>query len=412
MQTRLAERFRGTALGEEADAILRACVHCGFCLATCPTYQLLGDEDDSPRGRIYLLKQLFEGEAVGERTRLHLDRCLLCRSCETTCPSGVRYHRLLDLGREVLERERPRPLRQRALRALLRAVLPHRTRFAAALALGRALRPLLPGVLREKVPPAAAAAPWPRVQAARRVLLLEGCVQPVLRPAVDAALARVLADLGVEVVRAAQAGCCGAISHHLGAAEAARDLARRNIDAWWPHLEAGAEAVVASASGCGLMLREYGELLGADPAYAERARRLAERVRDPAELVAALDWRRLGRPGAGRRVAFHVPCTLRHGLRAAEQAEALLRGLGFELLPVADAHLCCGSAGTYSLLEPTLAGALRARRLAALTAGGPQEILTANIGCLAHLAAASPVSVRHWLEAVAEGLEGAGAARA
>jgi glycolate oxidase iron-sulfur subunit len=408
MQTRIATEFRDDPAVQAVEGILRNCVHCGFCLATCPTYQLLGDELDSPRGRIYLIKQLLEGRPVTARTRLHLDRCLTCRACETTCPSGVTYGRLLDLGRELVERRAPRPLPQRLLRRLLRFSLADRARFALLARLGRLFRPLVPATLRAGLPAHAppAAAPAPAVAAARRtVLLLEGCVQPTLRPTIDAAAATLLGRLGIATRVVPQAGCCGAIDHHLAAPDAALARMRRNVDAWVPALETGADAIVVTASGCGAMVKEYGHLLRDDPAYAERAARVAAAAVDPAELFRSLDLTPLGRPGNGRRIAFHAPCTLQHGQQLPGVTEALLTALGFELTPVADAHLCCGSAGTYSVLQPELARQLRSNKVAHLEAGEPELIATANIGCLHHLEAGTGTRVVHWLELVTEALD-------
>jgi glycolate oxidase iron-sulfur subunit len=398
MQTSLAEFVRETPQGREADGILRSCVHCGFCTATCPTYQLLGDELDGPRGRIYLMKQVLEGQGVSRKTQRHLDRCLTCRSCETTCPSGVRYGRLLDIGREVVEERVARPLPERLARRLLRAVLPHRARFGALLGLGRAVRPLLPGALRRLVPPAAPAGEWPAVRHARRVLLLEGCVQPGLSPQINAATARVLDRLGLSVIRTAEAGCCGAVSHHLSAAGEAKDFVRRNVDAWWPHVEAGAEAIVINASGCGVVVKDYGHLLADDPAYAERAARVAALAVDVGELLAREGVERLNGSAGRRRVAFHAPCTLQHGQKLPGVVERLLIEAGFELTAVPDAHLCCGSAGTYSILQRSLSERLRDNKVAALQSGGPAVIATANIGCLHHLQAGTDLPVVHWIE--------------
>jgi len=399
MQTSLADFVRETPQGREADGILRSCVHCGFCTATCPTYQLLGDELDGPRGRIYLMKQVLEGQGVSRKTQRHLDRCLTCRSCETTCPSGVRYGRLLDIGREVVEERVARPLPERLVRRLLRAVLPHRARFAALLGMGRVVRPLLPGALRRLVPPAVPAGEWPAVCHARRVLMLEGCVQPGLSPQINAATARVLDRLGISVIRTAEGGCCGAVSHHLSATDEARDFMRRNVDAWWPHVEAGAEAIVVNASGCGVVVKDYGHLLADDPAYAERAARVAALAVDVGELLAREGVERLDGLGTrGRRVAFHAPCTLQHGQRLPGVVERLLTEAGFELTAVPDAHLCCGSAGTYSVLQRPLSERLRENKVAALQSGGPAVIATANIGCLHHLQAGTEVPVVHWIE--------------
>jgi glycolate oxidase iron-sulfur subunit len=397
METRLADFIKDTPEGMEAEAILGACVHCGFCNATCPTYTLLGSELDAPRGRIYLLKMLLEGQEISERTQLHLDRCLTCRACETTCPSGVQYGRLADIGRGIVEEKVPRPRRDQLLRLALRKVLPHPARFAPLLAAARLVRPLLPENLRAKVPARRPAQPWPGRTHARRMLLLDGCVQPALAPSIDAAAAGVLDRLGISLVKAAGGGCCGAVSYHLAAHEEGRDFMRRNIDAWWPHVEDGAEAVVITASGCGAMVKEYGAALRSDPAYAGKAERISALAKDIGEVVAGEDLERI-RPAAPGKIAFQSPCTLQHGQKLGGVVEELLQKLGFELTPVANAHLCCGSAGTYSILQEDLAGQLLDRKLESLESGGPDLIATANIGCLTHLQSKSRLPVRHWVE--------------
>ena len=401
MQTRLADFVRDTPQGQEAEAILRSCVHCGFCNATCPTYQLLGDELDGPRGRIYLMKQMLEGQPVSALTRTHLDRCLTCRNCETTCPSGVQYGRLIDIGREVAERLSPRPASEQWVRTGLRKTLANGTVFASLLKLGRGVRWVLPASLRGHIPPLEAGgrgdfATPPRAGQSRRMLVLEGCVQPALAPETNAAAARVLARLGIDLIAAPEAGCCGAIDQHLNAPEAARIAMRRNIDAWWPDIESGAEAIVMTASGCGSLVKEYGHHLRHDPAYADKAKRISALTRDLSEVLAAEDLTPL-RAGPPRRIAFHPPCSLQHGQKVRGLIEGLLTGLGHELVPVDEAHLCCGSAGTYSLLQPQLSGQLRERKLSHLQARGPDLIATANIGCQSHLAAASGVPVVHWI---------------
>jgi len=402
MQTSLTAEFLATPEGREADAILRACVHCGFCTATCPTYQLLGDELDGPRGRIYQLKLMLEGVPPTRTTQLHLDRCLTCRACETTCPSGVRYARLADIGRAELEQRVPRPAGERLTRWLLRTLVPYPDRLRPFIALGRLARPLLPTALRRKVPAKRPAGPWLAAARDRRMLVLEGCVQAVATPATNAAAARVLARLGVTLIRADSAGCCGAVSTHLAAPAEGLDFMRRNIDAWWPHIEAGAEAIVVSASGCGTMVKEYGEALRNDPAYAAKAGRVAGLARDIAEVVAQEDLGRLKARAEGRKVAFHSPCSLQHGQQIRGVVESILRGAGFQLTPVPDAHLCCGSAGTYSLLQPELSGELLANKVAALQSGGPEVIATANIGCQLHIESGAAVPVRHWIELLDE----------
>lgn len=401
MQTNLAPFIRDTDTGREADAILRKCTHCGFCLANCPTYRLLGDELDSPRGRIYQVKQLLEGQTPGPSVQLHLDRCLTCRACETTCPSGVEYARLADLGRQIIEEQVPRGRRERALRRLLRTVLPHRRIFGPLLALGRAFRPLMPGMLRHHIPPARTFA-WPPSPAGanRRVVLFEGCVQPSLVPAINAHTARVLRELGIEAVRVPAAGCCGAIDQHLGHAQKARARMRHNLDAWMPALEAGADAIVVNATGCGAQVAEYAHALAADPAYSERAQQATDLAVDPVELLEPHADRLRPADGVPTRIAFHSPCTLQHGLGLGGRVERLLERIGFVLTPVSDAHICCGSAGTYSVLQPQLAQQLRDDKLHKLEHGEPELIATANIGCLTHLDTGTRLPVRHWLELV------------
>jgi glycolate oxidase iron-sulfur subunit len=407
MKTALAEFIRDTPDGREADAILRNCVHCGFCTATCPTYQLLGDDLDSPRGRIYLMKQVLEGHRPTSKTQLHLDRCLTCRACETTCPSGVHYSRLLDIGRHIVDRQVGRSASEALARAALRIVLTRPGLFGALLRLGRIVRPLLPRKLRNKVPASIAPpGPMPAATHARRMLVLDGCVQPALSPATNAAAARVLDHLGVSLVSAPEAGCCGAVSFHLDAHDEARDFMRRNIDAWWPHVERGAEALVITASGCGVMVKDYGYQLAHDAKYAQKAKRISGLVRDIGEVILAEKGKLYALAAAGpprsRQIAFHAPCTLQHGLRLRGGIEELLAALGFEIVPVRDAHLCCGSAGTYSLLQPGLSQRLLANKVAALSEHDPAQIVTANIGCQSHLQSATPERVRHWIELIDE----------
>jgi glycolate oxidase iron-sulfur subunit len=396
MQTELAEFIRDTPEGQEAEAILRKCVHCGFCTATCPTYQVLGDDLDSPRGRIYLMKRALEGAPVSERTRLHLDRCLTCRACETTCPSGVRYGRLVDIGRAVVEAKTRRAPLERAYRALLAYALPRTRLFGTALRLGQLLRPVLPRRLRSKVPAKTrAAGAWPAPRHSRRMLALAGCVQPVLAPSINAAAARVLDRMGISLVEAPGAGCCGGIRFHLNDQGAGRDDMRALIDAWWPLVERGdIEAIVMTASGCGVTVKEYGHLLAQDPQYRAKAERISALTRDLCEVIAP----DMVRASARGKVAFQSPCTLQHGQQLRGKVEPLLRAAGYELTAVNDAHLCCGSAGTYSLLHPEISGELRSRKLAALVEAKPDVIATANIGCLSHLQPASATPVRHWVE--------------
>lgn len=404
MQTTLSEHARHLPRAAEAERILRTCVHCGFCNATCPTYQLLGDELDGPRGRIYLIKQVLEGNAVTRKTQQHLDRCLSCRNCETTCPSGVDYHNLLDIGRALVDARVPRPLGQRLVRDGLRRVIANAALFKGLIGSGQVLRPWLPAPLQARLPRnPPAPIPRPSRQHARHVLLLEGCVQPGLSPNTNAAAASVLDRLGISVIPAPQAGCCGAVDYHLDAQAAGLDRARRNIDAWWPGIAQGAEAIVQTASGCGAFIKDYGHLLGSDPAYAEKAARVSALARD---LVEVLRDEPLGTLGvrSDLRLAFHCPCTLQHAQKLGGAVEGVLTELGFNLSAVPDSHLCCGSAGTYSLTQPELSRQLRDNKLNALESGHPQVIVTANIGCQAHLDSAGRTPVRHWIELVAEAL--------
>jgi glycolate oxidase iron-sulfur subunit len=376
-------------------------VHCGFCTATCPTYQLLGDELDGPRGRIYLMKEVLEGREVTAKTQLHLDRCLTCRSCETTCPSGVKYGRLVDIGRNIVEQRVGRSAVEALKRKALRTLLPNPSLFNPLLGLGQLTRPLLPEKIRRKVPPRAHAGTWPAPRHARRMLVLQGCVQPGIAPDINPAVARVLDRIGISLVAAPQAGCCGAVSYHLNAQEEGLAYMRRNVDAWWPEVEQGVEAIVMTASGCGVMVKDYGRLLQHDPGYAKRAMKISSLTRDTVEVIGA-EWTRIAPTIAmdigPQKVAFHSPCSLQHGLQLGGRVEEILQALGLELLPVADSHLCCGSAGTYSLLQPELSGKLKAAKLKALEAGRPDLIATANIGCLAHLADGAKRPVRHWIE--------------
>ncbi|SIT35889.1 glycolate oxidase iron-sulfur subunit [Paraburkholderia piptadeniae] len=413
MQTNLDSHAKALPDAAEAESILRSCVHCGFCNATCPTYQLLGNELDGPRGRIYLIKQLLEGEPVSDKTQLHLDRCLTCRNCETTCPSGVTYHRLLDIGRAELERRVERPVGERMTRKGLRAVIPRPAVFDALLKTGRAVRPLLPAAVQAKIPTRGAvpAKPRPAPRHARRVLMLEGCVQPSLSPNTNAAAARVLDRLGISVTPISEAGCCGATDYHLNAQDAGLDRARRNIDAWWPAIEAGAEAIVQTASGCGAFVKEYGHLLRNDTVYAAKAARVSALALDLVEVLAAepLDALQPADDAMAARIAFHCPCTLQHAQKLGGSVESVLTRLGFDLSAVPDAHLCCGSAGTYSITQPELAQKLRDNKMAALESGQPDVIATANIGCQMHLDGAGRTRVRHWIELVEEALDASNA---
>ncbi|MFQ5642565.1 MAG: glycolate oxidase subunit GlcF [Thiogranum sp.] len=400
MQTRLADTYKDTPLGQTADQVLRSCVHCGFCNATCPTYRLLGDELDGPRGRIYQIKQVLEGVAATPGIQQHLDRCLTCRACETTCPSGVEYHRLLDIGRELVEQQVPRPFLQRNYRRLLQHTFGNTRRVALLLFIARLLRPVLPSQLKKRVP-LAGKIRVPAGQAhARTMLLLDGCVQPAASPQINDSAIAVFDRLAISLRSIPSAGCCGALHQHLADSAAARRRARANIDAWWPHIQQGAEAIVVTASGCAPTVKDYGHLLADDPEYAERAARVGAMARDISEVLRGEDLRGLKAKNAGR-IAFHSPCSLQHAQQLDGVVETLLCAVGYTLVPVRDAHLCCGSAGTYSILQAGLAGQLRTRKLDSLQEKQPELIATANIGCLLHLQQEADLPVRHWIELLA-----------
>jgi len=406
MQTHLAPEFKDTAEGKEAEAILRKCVHCGFCTATCPTYQLLGDELDGPRGRIYLIKQVLEGEAPTRKTQLHLDRCLTCRNCESTCPSGVEYGHLVDIGRKLVDERVSRPAGEKAMRWVLKEGLPSPL-FAPAMKVGQVLRGLLPEALKNKVPTKQDAGAWPRRTHARKMLMLEGCVQPAMMPGINAATARVLDAAGIQVVAPPKAGCCGAVKFHLNDQDGAKDQMRRNIDAWWPYVEGGGvEAIVMNASGCGVTVKDYGHILKDDPAYAAKAARISELTRDLSELMPELVGELQGKVKADAgALVFHPPCTLQHGQQLRGGVETLLGALGFKVtLAATESHLCCGSAGTYSVLNPGIAYQLRDRKLGNLQASAPETIISANIGCITHLQSGTATPVRHWVEVLDDAL--------
>ncbi|MFC7289776.1 glycolate oxidase subunit GlcF [Herminiimonas glaciei] len=402
MQTNLADFIKDTREGHEADAILRSCVHCGFCTATCPTYQLLGDELDGPRGRIYLIKQVLEGKKPTAKTQLHLDRCLTCRNCETTCPSGVKYGRLIDIGRKVVEDQVPYSFSQKLKRTALKELLPRKWLFTPAMKTGQLFRPLLPQALQNKVPRRENAGSWPTRAHARKMLLLDGCVQPAMSPNINAATARVLDALGVQLVVAPKAGCCGAIRHHLNDHDGALDDMRRNIDAWWPLVQAGAEAIVMTASGCGATVKDYGHLLEADPAYAEKAAVISGLTKDLSEIMPAFEAELEGKLNGkiSKRVAYHPPCTLQHGQQIRGKVEGVLRAVGVDVQLCGDSHLCCGSAGTYSVMQPELSYQLRDNKLAKLAETKAEMIVSANIGCLTHLQSGTDTPVKHWIELI------------
>lgn len=402
MRAKFPEDILARADGQEMTSIMRSCVHCGFCNATCPTYQIKGDELDGPRGRIYLIKSMLETSTATSETQLHLDRCLTCRACETTCPSGVQYARLVELARPLVDEKAPRGLVDKTQRWLLRQIVPYPRRFALLVGIGNLFKPVLPRALREMIPATSALSPnaAKAMTGGREMILLAGCAQSAIAPSINAAAQDVFGALGIKLSEPTAQGCCGAVSYHLGAVEEARGFARRNIDAWTQALQGGAEAVVSTSSGCSMMLKEYAELLSDDPDYAERAHRVSELVRDPGELIEAHELARHYKLENTERIAFHPPCTLQHGLGAQSNTEACLRAVGFELAPIEDAHLCCGSAGSYSLLQPKLANQLLDNKLRALNAGDPTTVASSNIGCLMHLQKRADRPVMHWLEMI------------
>lgn len=417
MQTNLADFIKDSLEGKEADTILRTCVHCGFCLATCPTYQLLDDELDSPRGRIYLMKQVLEGQETTQKTQLHLDRCLTCRACETVCPSGVRYGRLVDICRNIVEKQVGRSLTDGIIRYTLRQVLPNPSLFASLLKLGQIVRPLLPKRIKDSVPSKARdAGTWPSARHTRKMLVLDGCVQPAMAPNINAAAARILDKLGISLIKAENAGCCGAVSYHLSAQQEGLNYMRRNVDAWWPHIEngidQGVEAIAMTASGCGVTVKDYGSLLSHDHTYAEKAARISELTKDISEIL-EVETKKLTPllnnsmlSTKKSKLSFHSPCTLQHGLQIHGTVEKILTTAGFGLTFVQDAHLCCGSAGTYSILQPQLSKQLLRNKIVELESSSPSQIVTANIGCLVHLQSGTSSTIKHWIEVLDEKLRG------
>jgi glycolate oxidase iron-sulfur subunit len=409
METKLAPQFINTADGIEAKRILGKCVHCGFCTATCPTYQLLGDELDGPRGRIYLIKQIAEGQHPSEKTRVHLDRCLTCRNCESTCPSGVEYGKLVDIGRKWVEEKTPsRPGAERVTRWLLKEGLTNPTLFNSAMSMGRLVRPFLPTALKRKIPQGLPAGQRPQKQHARKMLILEGCVQPGMLPNINNATVRVFDALGIELISSNKAGCCGALCYHLNDQDGGLMDAKRNIDAWWPYIENGKdsiEAIVMNASGCGVMVKDYGHLLHNDPIYADKAKHVSKLCKDISEIMPQFQGQLVQKIGQDKKqgVVYHPPCTLQHGQQIRGKVEALLENLGIGVNLCADSHLCCGSAGTYSVLQPTLSEQLRSQKIhhleAACATSGVNTVVSGNVGCISHLHQ-DHLPVRHWIEII------------
>ena len=404
MQTNLAKEFLDSSKGQQADKILRACVHCGFCTATCPTYQLLGDELDSPRGRIYLIKQVLEGQTATKKTQSHLDRCLTCRSCETTCPSGVKYGQLVDIGREIVEKQVQRSFIESSQRFLLRKLIPYPTRFKTLLKLGQLVKPVMPGVIKNKIPRLQKTSPWPTQTQQRKMLVLSGCAQQVVTAQTNVSTANVLNKLGIQLIKESESGCCGALSQHLAEPEEAQQFIKRNIDAWWPYIEDGIEAIVITASGCGVMVKDYAHLVENDTAYADKAKRVSELAKDISEILRDEDFSSFSSQGNKPKVSFHSPCTLQHGLQLNGVVESILSKSGYELTQVDDSHLCCGSAGTYSVLQPKLSKQLLSNKITALEKHQPDIIATANIGCQMHLETKADKPVKHWIELIEQAI--------
>lgn len=396
MQTNLSGQLTNSAQQSELEGILRACVHCGFCSATCPTYQILGDELDGPRGRIYLLKQMLEGQPVSRLTQQHLDRCLTCRSCETTCPSGVRYGRLLDIGRELIDKKVKRPWSEKMLRLLIKQFFPYRQRFSRLMFIAGYFRPVLPAHIKNKIPVKKPLNVWKVTRHVRQMLILPGCVQPSLAPEIDLACRQVLDHLSISLIKVDNSVCCGALNYHLSDYQQAMAFARQNIDVCWPYIETGVEAIVMTASGCGVMYKDYGDLLKQDLDYAYKAKVFSSLAKDLSEILVAENLSVF--KAQGEKVAFQSPCTLQHGQQISGQVEKILTSVGYQIQPVIDNHLCCGSAGVYSILQPALADQMKNDKISALQATKADYIVTANIGCISHLQSAATQNISHWIE--------------
>ncbi len=405
MQTNLDKRFQNKPTAAIIDSILRKCVHCGFCNATCPTYQILGDELDGPRGRIYQLKQYFEGTEANHEMQLHLDRCLTCRSCETTCPSGVKYSRLLEIGRQEMDQDLPRPLLQRVQRWVIARFFTSGALFDLAIACARKLRPVLTEGMRATIPDNKNLIARPDRIQSRKVLMLSGCVQPTLTPNTNGAAIQLLDHLGISTIELETRHCCGAVGMHTSQIEQGKAQARKLIDEWWPHIEDGVEAIVVTATGCGVTVKDYAAIFAHESAYHERAKTVSNLACDLSEIIAReIKNEPIIKIAEKKRVAFHSPCTMQHGLGLKGVVEGLLEDVGYDVCQVADAHLCCGSAGTYSILQPKMSNQLRVNKQAALTVDTPEIIATANIGCQLHIADGLNVPVVHWIELVYEAL--------
>ena len=403
MRTDFVKPYSDNSEGKIANDILRRCVHCGFCNATCPTYQLLGDELDGPRGRIYLIKQLLEGKDVTRKTQLHLDRCLICKSCETTCPSGVQYSRLLEIGQEVINTKVKRSLWSRLNRFAFNKILPNMSKWRWFYLFVGMFSALLPSRVEKAFELKTPRLLLPSGTHVRRMLLLKGCVQSELSPDTNRAAIQVLDKLGITLIEDERASsCCGALSHHLSCAEDARKYMRSNIDAWWPSISEGIEAIVITASGCAPHVKDYGRLLADDAQYAEKARRVSELAKDISEVCAELDFSKLTKLEQPKKIVFHPPCSLQHGQKITGVVEKILQELGYQLNPVADSHICCGAAGTYSMLQAKISDQLLINKIVALQKDQPHFIVSSNIGCIVHLQRDASVPVIHWVELLAD----------
>lgn len=400
MQTTFSSKLLETVDGQEANRILRSCVHCGFCIATCPTYLLTGNELDSPRGRIYLIKNMLEEGKATAITRTHLDRCLSCQSCETTCPSSVDYHGLLNIGRRVLEKKSRRPFRLRLKAWGLRKTLQTRWLLHFLLACGRSIRALLPASFARLLKPARGR-PWADQTHTRKMLILNGCVQPGLSPETNIAASHIFSRLGIQLVTAKEEGCCGALAFHLDAQKEGLAKAKRKIDVLCAQLDSGVEAIVSTASGCGNFIDQYASLFAKDDQYAAKAARVKQATKDIGQLLLHEDLSKLTLK-SGKKISYHCPCTLQHGLKENGTTKELLTKIGLTLTTPKDSHLCCGSAGAYSVMQPQISNKLRDNKLEQLMVAEPETIVTSNIGCQLHLARKAEVPVVHWVQLLDE----------
>ncbi|MFV1984294.1 MAG: glycolate oxidase subunit GlcF [Thiohalomonadales bacterium] len=396
MQTKISEYFKNIPEYKLADRILRSCVHCGFCTATCPTYQLLGNELDSPRGRIYLIKQVLEGDIITQKTQLHLDRCLTCRACETICPSSVEYGHLLDIGRKYVDTKIKRPLLDRVKRKILISILPYPKRFSLLFNLTCYFNFLLPAQLKLTRPTKFKNYKFPNKHS-RKMILLSGCVQPTLAPQINTATKQLFNKLDIDLIEIPHVNCCGAVTHHLSEEKKTITTIKTNIDKWWPFIQSGIEAIVINASGCSVMVKDYGFIMQADHVYSEKARIVSSLCKDISEILQETDLTPF-KNNNNTRIAFHSPCTLQHGMKLNGLVENILKTAGYQLTTIKDKHLCCGSAGTYSILQSTISNQLAVNKINNIEADFPELIVTANIGCLHHLQNKSTLQVKHWVE--------------